>query len=95
MNATRISARIAQAGALRHTPAGLPAVDLQLEHESSVEEGGSQRQVKVSLKAVAIGAVAERVVRQDVGSLWSFSGFLASPRGGRHPVLHIQDFQHI
>ena len=60
-----------------------------------MEEAGSQRQVKVSLKAVAIGALAERVVRQEVGSLWSFSGFLASPRGGRHLVLHIQDFQHI
>ena len=51
------------------------------------------RQVKAALKAVAFGAVAERLARQALGSLWRFQGFLATPRNGKHPVLHIQDFQ--
>ncbi|MEZ5606918.1 MAG: primosomal replication protein N [Burkholderiaceae bacterium] len=93
MNLTRLSATIAEAGALRHTPAGLPALDMRLEHESRIEEGGQSRQVKAALKAVALGTVAERLARQTIGSHWCFSGFLASPRLGKHVVLHIQDFQ--
>jgi primosomal replication protein N len=71
----------------------LPAIDLKLEHESTVEEAGKPRQVKAALKAVAFGAIAERLARQAMGSLWLFQGFLATPGNGKHPVLHIQDFQ--
>lgn len=79
-------------GATRFTPAGLPALDLQLEHDSEIEEAGQRRQVKATLKAVAFGTVAERLARQAVGSDWRFTGFVASPRGGRQVVLHIADF---
>ena len=80
MNQTRLSAVIAEAGVLRHTPAGLPALDVRLEHESEIEEGGQLRRVRAVLKAVALGTVAERLARQAIGSNWCFSGFLASPR---------------
>jgi primosomal replication protein N len=93
VNQLVLSARIAEAMALRYTPAGLPALDLRLEHESEVTEAGSKRQVKAALKAVAFGSDAETLARQAVGSLWRFSGFLANPRNGKHPVLHIQQFQ--
>ncbi|GAC1389707.1 MAG: primosomal replication protein N [Variovorax sp.] len=92
-NQLLLTACVAEAGALRHTPAGLPAIDLKLEHESSIEEAGQSRQVKAALKAVAFGAVAERLARQTLGSLWLFQGFLATPRNGKHAVFHIQDFQ--
>ena len=59
MNQTILSARIAEAQALRYTPAGLPALDLRLEHESQANEAGQARQVKVAVKAVAFGATAE------------------------------------
>ncbi len=78
---------------MRYTPAGLPALDLRLEHESSVEEAGQTRQVKTAIKAVALGALAERLGVQPIGSLWRFSGFLATPRNGKLVVLHIQEFQ--
>ncbi|MBL0419432.1 primosomal replication protein N [Ramlibacter sp. AW1] len=93
MNRVVLSARIAEASALRYTPAGVPALDLRLEHESEVEQAGGRRQVKAALKAVAFGADAETLARQIVGSLWRFDGFLANPRNGKHPVLHIQQFQ--
>ena len=93
MNQTRLTACIVEIGALRLTPAGVPALDARLEHESQQEEGGSPRQVKAALKAVALGAVAERLGKQAVGSTWCFTGFLASPRNAKHVVLHIQDFQ--
>ena len=92
-NSLVLTASVAELGALRYTPAGLPALDLKLEHESTVEEAGRPRQVKAALKAVAFGGIAERLARQALGSLWRFQGFLATPGNGKHPVLHIQDFQ--
>ena len=92
MNQLVLSARIAQAGALRYTPAGLPALDFSLEHESELSEAGQARQVKVAVKAVAFGAVAETLGKQPIGSSWNFTGFLATPRNGKHPVFHIQSF---
>jgi primosomal replication protein N len=93
VNHVVLTACIAEAKALRYTPAGLPALDLRLEHESSVEEAGQTRQVKTAIKAVALGALAERLGVQPIGSLWRFSGFLATPRNGKLVVLHIQEFQ--
>jgi primosomal replication protein N len=93
VNQVVLTACIAEAGALRYTPAGLPALDFRLEHESELTEAGRQRQVKVAMKAVAFGSVAETLGRQPIGSLWKFTGFLAQPRNGKHPVLHIQSFQ--
>jgi primosomal replication protein N len=92
VNQLVLSARIAQAGALRYTPAGVPALDFSLEHESEASEAGQPRQVKVAVRAVAFGAVAETLGRQPIGSSWDFTGFLATPRNGKHPVFHIQSF---
>lgn len=78
---------------MRYTPAGLPALDAKLDHESSVEEAGQIRQVRVTVKAVALGVVAERLGILPVGSVWRFTGFLAMPRNGKSIVLHIQEFQ--
>jgi len=93
VNQLLLSAVLAERGSLRYTPAGLPALDVRLEHESTVADAGEQRQVKAALKAVAFGAQAERLAVQALGSLWRFQGFLATPGAARHPVLHIQDFQ--
>ena len=92
MNQLVLSACIAQASALRYTPAGLPALDFSLEHESEITEAGQVRQVKAAIKAVAFGSVAETLGKQALGSSWKFTGFLANPRNGKHPVLHIQSF---
>ena len=92
MNQVVLTACIAEASALRYTPAGLPALDFRLEHESEVPEAGQQRQVKAAVKAVAFGSVAETLGKQPIGSTWRFTGFLATPRNGKHPVLHIQSF---
>ena len=93
MNQTILSARIAEAKPLRYTPAGLPALDLRLEHESQAPEAGAMRQVKVEIRAVAFGTDAETLARQAIGSGFRFTGFLAAARHGKHPVLHIQSFQ--
>jgi len=92
-NHVALKACIAEAAALRFTPAGVPAIELRLEHGSQQMEAGQMREVKAVLKAVAFGAMAERLARQPIGSLWRFTGFLATPRNGKHPVLHVQDIQ--
>jgi primosomal replication protein N len=93
VNRTELTACIAEQAALRYTPAGLPALDLILEHASEVEEAGQMRKVQLKLRALAIGSLAERLAKQAVGSVWTFKGFLATPRQGKSVVLHIQEFQ--
>ena len=93
VNQLVLTACVAELGALRFTPAGLPAIDLRLEHESTMTEAAQPRQVKAALKAVAFGSNAERLAGLALGSLWRFQGFLATPGSAKHPVLHIQDFQ--
>jgi primosomal replication protein N len=93
VNHVVLTACIVEVKPLRYTPAGLPALDLRIEHESIVEEAGQTRQVKTAIKAVALGAIAERIGTQPIGSVWRFSGFLATPRNGKLVVLHIQEFQ--
>ena len=93
MNRTKLKASIAEHAALRYTPAGLPALDLVLEHASEVQEAGHVRKIQLKLRALAIGSLAERLGKQAVGSVWTFQGFLATPRQGKSVVLHIQEFQ--
>jgi primosomal replication protein N len=93
VNHVDLTACIAEVRPLRYTPAGLPALDLRLEHESEVKEAGHARQVKAAIKAVAFGALAETLGKQAIGSVWRFTGFLATPRNGKHVVLHIHEFQ--
>jgi len=95
VNHVALTACIAEVSQLRYTPAGLPALDLRLEHESQREEAGQQRQVKANVRAIALGTLADRLATQPLGSAWQFSGFLASPRNGKYLVFHIQDFQPI
>lgn len=78
-------------GAMRYTPAGLPALDLTLRHESTASEAGMARKVALELKALGIGPVTKQLGSIAVGSAARFSGFLATARNGRGVVLHITE----
>ena len=91
-NRCELTARIAEIKAMRYTPAGVPALNLTLDHASDVMEAGQARQIKATLRAVALGSLAERLGNQAVGSAWRFTGFLATPRNGKNVQLHIQEF---
>ena len=93
MNRLDLQAVIAEVSPLRYTPAGLPALDLRLEHASRIEEMGQAREVKAHIRALALGAQAERLQTQTLGTPWHFTGFIASPRNSKLLVFHIQDFQ--
>ena len=90
MNKVRLTARIAEANPLRYTPAGIPALNLVLEHESDIFEGGSSRQVKLTVRAVAFGTLAEQAGRLELGKPQLFTGFLINARTSKSIVFHIQ-----
>lgn len=89
MNRVVLAATLAERGAVRYTPAGLPALDLVLRHASEVSEDGVPRKVSFDIRAVAIGAITRQVGALALGSPATFAGFLASGRNGRGQVFHI------
>jgi primosomal replication protein N len=93
VNQLTLTASIAEISAQRYTPAGIPAVDILLSHEGESVEAGQLRKVKVSVKALAVGATAEVVVKQAIGSSHTFTGFLASTRNAKGTLFHIQTFE--
>jgi len=89
MNHLVLQAVLEQRGALRYTPAGLPALDVVLAHESEVSQEGQARKVTMQLKALAIGSMVAAVSAMPLGSGATFSGFLASARNGKGLLFHI------
>lgn len=92
MNRVVLHARLVQRGVMRYTPAGLPALDSSLAHESTVMQAGHPRKVSLEMRAVAIGAVAEKMARLATGDVAGFAGFLGPGRNGKGVVLHITEF---
>ncbi len=95
MNRVELSAQIIERKVLRYTPAGLPALDLVLQHESTVTEAQQDRTVKLDVKAVALGPVAEQLNRMEAGKPFRLTGFLGAPRNGRGVLLHITELTDI
>ena len=93
MNHVELTASIAEASPLRYTPAGIPAANFVLEHESEMTEAGTTRQVKLTVKAVAFGTLAEQTARLALGNAFRFTGFLVNARASKGVVFHIQAFQ--
>ena len=89
MNRLVLSASLAERAALRYTPAGLPALDLSLKHESQVSEDGQARQVSMEMKAVAIGAITQPLLALQLGASGLFAGFVTSARNKRGLLFHI------
>ncbi len=89
MNRLVLQAQILEKAALRYTPAGLPALDLMLRHESTADEAGAPRKIALEIKAVAIGEIVKRVQALDLAEKTVFTGFLSAQRQGRGTVFHI------
>ncbi len=85
-----IDCRVLKLGALRHTPAGMPAIDLVLAHRSVQVEAGRRRQVQCELDAVMLGDAAVGATRLGRNQALRVNGFLARrSAGNRHLVLHV------
>lgn len=75
---------------MRHTPAGLPALDLTLRHDRAVQQQGQPRQLRFEMHAKAVGPVVERLLAQALGSDAEYEGFVGAHRNGRGIVFHIE-----
>ena len=93
MNHVELTACIAELSALRYTPAGIPAANFVLEHESEILETGVARKVKLTVKAVAFGSLAEQAIKLPLGKVFRFTGFLINARTSKGVVFHIQAFE--
>lgn len=89
MNRLQLEAQVSERGSLRYTPAGMPALDLLLQHDSDLVHEGQPRRVSVSIKALAIGSVVSSVSGMDLGASATFDGFVATARNGRGLLFHI------
>jgi len=92
MNRLVLAARLVERRALRYTPAGLPALDFELKHESELSEDGQPRKVSLQIRALAIGRMALPLEALPLGACGSFAGFLAAARNGRGLLFHVTDF---
>lgn len=93
MNRLLLSGSLLERKALRYTPAGLPALDLVLKHESTVEQAGHPRQVSLEIKALAIGEITAVLAALPLGQPGTFAGFLAAARNGRGWLFHVTEVQ--
>ena len=89
VNRLVLSAQLVERGALRYTPAGLPALDLELKHESQVLEDGLPRRVSLEIRAVAIGDITRRLGALALGHSGEFAGFLSAGRNKRGLLFHV------
>ena len=93
-NDVTLEARLAARGDLRFTPAGVPALDFQLAHESVQPEAAVDRRVACELAAIAIGPLAKDLAAVAVGAQLRCRGFLARRyRTGTSVALHVNAFE--
>jgi primosomal replication protein N len=91
MNRLVLAAQVVERSAMRYTPAGLPALDLKLKHESEVSEDGQPRKVSLEIRAVAIGAITKAANVLALGTPCTFAGFLGATRNGKGLVFHVNE----
>lgn len=91
MNRLELVARIDSISMLRYSPVGVPVLDFMLLHESTVVEANEPRKIQLEMKSIAIGSLAERVQGFELGSIWSFDGFLGSSKNKKSVVFHVQE----
>jgi primosomal replication protein N len=93
-NEVTLDARLAARSDLRFTPAGIPALDFQLAHESMQAEADVDRRVACELAAIAIGPLARDLAAVSVGAQLRCRGFLARRyRTGTSVALHVNAFE--
>lgn len=93
-NRLDLSGVLVEVGALRHTPAGLPSLELRLSHVSEQIEAGCRRRVAFEIDALAFGEVATALAQLASGTALRLTGFL-DRRSVRNPqpLLHVTGYE--
>ncbi|ANN77213.1 primosomal replication protein N [Bordetella flabilis] len=91
MNETALSAQVLEREPIRHTPAGIPVLEMLLGHVSEVVEAGHPRRVELTIQAVVVGDLALMLADLQLGTSLQVQGFLAPVRQGAVKLkLHVQ-----
>jgi primosomal replication protein N len=82
--------------ALRYTPAGIPAVEFRLRHESTLDEAGAPRAVEAEIGAIAFETHARLLAGAKLNSGLRLQGFLAAKsKRSKKLVLHVTHIEFI
>ena len=96
VNRFTLDATLAAREGLRHTPAGIPAIECTLEHRSQQHEAQILRRVECEMHAVAFGDLARALAQCAVGTALRVDGFVARRyRTGTSLTLHLTHFEPI
>lgn len=92
-NYFQLTAVLSKVDTLRHTPAGIPILEVLLSHESWQEENGARYLAKFTLAAKIIGIQAQ-AWQHHQGKIVQVTGFLIqSGQRNDRPMLRIQNIQ--
>lgn len=95
-NRVELSGRLLERGILRYTPAGLPAIEFQLTHESEQIEAEKPRKVECEMACLALGSTALLLKDAATGDRLVLVGFIAARSvKSRSPVLHVTNIEFV
>ena len=93
-NHVTLSGTLVELGALRHTPAGLPAIEFRIRHASEQLEAGVSRKVEAEVAALAFAGLARQIASTELGTALRAGGFLAAKsRRSARLVLHVTNIE--
>ncbi len=93
-NQVVLTGKLIERNELRHTPAGVPALNFRIGHVSEQVEAGRSRSVSLDIEGVALGEVAQKLSKAAQEAEYRFEGFLAMrSKLSRQPVLHVSRFE--
>ena len=93
-NQVVLSGKLIERNELRHTPAGLAALNFRIGHVSEQVEAGRPRSVNLEMDGVALGEVAQKLSKAAHEAEYRFEGFLAMrSKLSRQPMLHVNRFE--
>ena len=81
---------------MRYTPAGIPAVEFRLQHESEREEAGAKRRINAEVAGIAFEAQARLLAKANLSTEIKLQGFLAAKsKRSKKLVLHVTHIEFI
>ncbi|MDK9725702.1 MAG: primosomal replication protein N [Sterolibacteriaceae bacterium MAG5] len=91
-----MSGKLLERGVLRYTPAGVPAIEFRLGHESEQLEAEKLRRVECEMACIALGTPALMLKDASPGSGLNLEGFIAARSvKSRTPVLHVTKIEYL
>ena len=89
-NRLELTGQLLERGVLRYTPAGLPALEFRLGHESEQIEAEKPRKVECEMACLALGTTALLLKDAKPGDKLALEGFVAARSvKSKSPVLHV------